>query len=78
MRLFQELNAHTCLPGKIDADCLETMSSRLGSDLKKKNIDSAVEFMHDYALLREDLDCQLWNWQVGHLNLYIVYATCSI
>lgn len=56
MRLFQEVNAHTCLSGKLDADCLETMSSRLGSDLKRKNIDSAVQFMHDYALLREDLD----------------------
>lgn len=56
IRLFQELNIHTALSGKLDSDCLDAMRERLGNDLKKKNIDSAVDFMYDYALLREDLD----------------------
>lgn len=63
-RLFQELNAHTCLSGKLDADSLDVMRERLGSALIKKDIDSAVDFMYEYSLLRDDLDSimELASW----------------
>lgn len=64
MRLFQELNSHTCLSGKLDADSLDVMRERLGSALMRKDIDSAVDFMYEYNLIRDDLDSimELSNW----------------
>lgn len=56
LRLSQELNAHTCLSGKLDADSLDVMRNRLSSALIKKDVDSAVDFMYEYSLMREDLD----------------------
>lgn len=62
LRLTQELNAHMCLSlrGGLDADYLEVMQRRLSGPLIRKDqlggIDSVIDFMHDYSLLREDFN----------------------
>lgn len=66
MRLTQELNAHMCLSlrGELDVDYLEVFSNRLSCALARKDIDSAVDFMYDYSLLRDDFNSimELASW----------------
>uniref|UniRef100_A0A6G1SHX0 Replication factor C subunit 1 n=1 Tax=Aceria tosichella TaxID=561515 RepID=A0A6G1SHX0_9ACAR len=70
LRLTQELNAHMCLTvrGGLDADYLEALSERLSAPLLRKDklggVDSVIDFMHDYALMREDLNSimELASW----------------
>lgn len=66
LRLTQELNAHMCLHirGGLDADYLDTFRERLSVPLIKKDIDTVVDLMHDYSLLREDFNSimELSSW----------------
>lgn len=68
-RLTQELNAHMCLTLRngLDPDYLEIIRDRLSVPLITKGvggIDSIVEFMHEYSLLREDFNSimELASW----------------
>lgn len=58
LRLAQELNAHMCLTlrGGLDADILDTMRERLVGPLMKQDVDSTIDFMDAYSLLRDDFD----------------------
>lgn len=62
LRLTQELNAHMCLTVRngLDPDYLDVMRERLSAPLIKKEalggIDSVVDFMYDYSLLRDDFN----------------------
>lgn len=72
LRLTQELNAHMCLSvrGDLDADYLEAISERLTAPLirpeKLGGIDAVVDLMHDYALMREDINSimELATWSI--------------
>lgn len=64
LRLLQELNSHMCLSlrGGLDPDYLEVMQSKLSGPLIKdgvKGIDSVIDFMHDYSLLRDDFNSMM-------------------
>lgn len=62
LRLTQELNAHMCLSvrGGLDADYLDAFRERLSAPLMAKEklggIDAVIDFMHDYSLLKDDLN----------------------
>jgi replication factor C subunit 1 len=62
LRLTQELNAHMCLTVRngLDPDYLDVMQQRLSAPLIKTEalggVDSVVDFMCDYSLLRDDFN----------------------
>lgn len=78
LRLTQELNAHMCLSlrGGLDSDYLEVMQRRLSGPLIKKEalggIDSVIDFMHDYSLLRDDfnsiMELAAWSFKPDPMN----------